>query len=814
MKTRTLLILIMLFCAAMGSVQSVRAATVTVTNTNDSGGGSLRQALADANDSDTIDFSVTGTIALTSGELLVNKSITISGPGAGQLSVNGNAVSRVFHISSGKTVAVSGLTITNGYANGSHGGGIYNDHATLTVNNSTISGNSAVYDGSNGGSGGGIANDGSCGSATLTINNSTISGNSDDYYGGGVYNDGSGGCARLTITNSTISDNYGPGVGSGIANIDGTLTLDNSTLSDNFYRGIANYGSSGNTTITNSTLSGNDGGIDNVDATLTVTNSTLSGNSNGGVLGGGIANQGGTVTVDNSTISGNEVSPIGGGIYNVGGTLTITNSTLSDNSAFSGGGIYNGGMLTIGSTILKTGASGENIFNASGTVTSLGYNLSSDNGGGVLTGPGDQMNTDPMLGPLQNNGGPTFTHELVTGSPAIDVSDPSFTPPPFYDQRGPGFYRVMNGRVDIGSFEVQSGPPPTGTPPHTPTPIPPCTTPTPTPSATPSCAPPPPNMVSWWPGDGDANDIQDSNNGTLIGDTAYASGFIGQEFVLDGNGDGVVIGTAPNLQLQDFTIEMWIKRASTTIATYGTDPAAVLFGYGEGGYALGIFNDGRLFLTRVGIDEIHTSAAITCTNYHHIAVTKSGSTVVFYINGVSYPVGAYTNTFSFDTPAAIGMRGDTADLSFLGSIDEVAVYDRALAGSEIEAVYSGGSTGKCRPPTPACAAQVQPPINADGSSIFNARRGVVPVKFRLTCDGHPTCDLSPATIAVTRTAGGVIGEINESVYSSQADSGSNFRVLECQYHYNLNSRALGVGTYRVDILINGQVIGSATFVLR
>src|SRR4029077_9673404 len=191
MKTRIVLILITLFCAAMGSVQSARAATITVTNTSNSGAGSLRQALTNANDGDTIDFSVTtpATITLTSGELLVNKSVTISGPGAGQLSVDGNFASTVFHISPGKTVTISGLTITNGYASGSHGGGIYNDHATLTVNNSTLSGNSTAS------SGGGIANDGSCGSATLTINNSTISGNSDDYYGGGVYNDGSGGCA-------------------------------------------------------------------------------------------------------------------------------------------------------------------------------------------------------------------------------------------------------------------------------------------------------------------------------------------------------------------------------------------------------------------------------------------------------------------------------------------------------------------------------------------------------------------------------------------------------------------------------------------
>ena len=88
-------------------------------------------------------------------------------------------------------------------------------------------------------------------------------------------------------------------------------------------------------------------------------------------------------------------------------TVTVTNSTLSGNSAGSGGGIYNARRhtaLTIGDTILKAGASGGNIYNVSGTVSSLGYNLSSDDGGGFLTNPTDQINTDPMLGPLQDNG--------------------------------------------------------------------------------------------------------------------------------------------------------------------------------------------------------------------------------------------------------------------------------------------------------------------------------------------------------------------------------------------------------------------------
>ena len=123
---------------------SVHADVITVTNTNDSGPGSLRQALADANGGDTIYFAVTGTIGLTSGELLVVNNVnvlTISGPGAENLAVNGNAKSRVFHVTGG-SVTISGLTITNGHASGifpnDSGGGIYNDHSTLTLKNCVI----------------------------------------------------------------------------------------------------------------------------------------------------------------------------------------------------------------------------------------------------------------------------------------------------------------------------------------------------------------------------------------------------------------------------------------------------------------------------------------------------------------------------------------------------------------------------------------------------------------------------------------------------------------------------------------------------
>ena len=178
------------------------------------------------------------------------------------------------------------------------------------------------------------------------------------------------------------------------------------------------------------------------------------------------------MTITNSTLSGNSAGFSGGGILSVASNgsstnthaiLTITNSTLSGNSATNGGGILNahGGpgsaTLTIDDTVLNAGATGANIFNSDGTVISHGYNLSSDDASAFLNQTGDQNSTAPMLGPLQNNGGPTFTHALLTGSPAIDMgTNPNFL---LYDQRGPGFDRVVNGRTDIGAFEVQTLPP-------------------------------------------------------------------------------------------------------------------------------------------------------------------------------------------------------------------------------------------------------------------------------------------------------------------------------------------------------------------
>src|SRR5438132_2256262 len=247
------------------------ATTITVTNTNDSGPGSLRNALAIANDGDRIDATgVSGTILLTSGELQVTRNVTINGPGAATLAVNGNAMFRVFYIAGSPltngNVVISGLTITNGLGSGADGidggGGIGNNDmvGTVTLNHCTVSNNAVGCCNS----AGGISNYGN-----LTISNSIITGNSAQVYdGGGIYNHGA-----LTVTNSTITSNSASRSGGGIITTS-SLTVDNCIISNNsavngFGRGIDDeYEASVVATVTNSTISGNSsndggGGIQN-----------------------------------------------------------------------------------------------------------------------------------------------------------------------------------------------------------------------------------------------------------------------------------------------------------------------------------------------------------------------------------------------------------------------------------------------------------------------------------------------------------------------------------------------------------------------
>jgi predicted outer membrane repeat protein len=306
--------------------------------------------------------------------LTVNFSLKLIGAGASTTIVDGGGVNIVVYLSNSSThVALSNLTIRNGYA--PLGGGILNDSATMTINNSNISGNIAEDPSDDYPAGGGIATFG-----TLTINNSAVS------------------------RNRTI--NGYDGSGDGIYN-GGTLTINDSTLTENSGSNSYTYG----------------GAIYNSGGTLVINRSTLNGNDAPNGCGGGIDNEQGTLTINNSTLSGNSASDdaAGGGICNESsGTVSINNTTLSGNSAAYGGGISSVGTVTLQNSIV---ASPKGVSNCAGTMTSNGYNLSSDNTCN-FNNTGDLNNTKPLLGRLQHNGGQTQTRALLTGSPAIDAGNP------------------------------------------------------------------------------------------------------------------------------------------------------------------------------------------------------------------------------------------------------------------------------------------------------------------------------------------------------------------------------------------------------
>jgi CSLREA domain-containing protein len=350
--------------------------SVVVTNSGDTGAGSLRSVIAAACGGSTITFAdnVRGAISLTSGELVLNKNMTINGPGANLLTVQRSSAAstnfRVFHMNGSTRNAISGLTIANGNASANLGGGISNDNGTLTLTNVMITGNTADI-------------------------------------GAGLYN-----------------------------------------------------GRTAN--VVGSTFYGN----------------TVSGN-NLGDGGGGIYSAGGTLTVTNSTISGNTAHAPGGGdrgagILNNLGTVTLNSCTITNNSADSGGGVMNSnnGTISAHNTIiaLNTSPNGPD-FN--GALTFNRYNLLGNDAQTTRLGEttDDHVGTpasaiDPLLGPLQDNGGPTLTHALQPGSPALDQGSAdatSLTSAITTDQRGlprpsddlsipnPSF----GDGSDIGAFELQ-----------------------------------------------------------------------------------------------------------------------------------------------------------------------------------------------------------------------------------------------------------------------------------------------------------------------------------------------------------------------
>jgi len=368
---------------------------------------------------------------------------------------NVNGEPDTINLAAGGTYILNAVDNTN---NGPNGLPSINSSITINGNGATIQRNSAggtpnlrIFH---------VAATGNVSMSGMTIRNGNVTGIGD---GGGIYNN----FGNVTLTNCTISSNEADS-GGGIYNDEGAVTMTSCTVSDNYadQYGGGIYNHDGPMTMTNCTVRNNEvywegGGIFN-EGTLEMTNCTVSEND-ANEEGGGIHNNVGPLTMTNCTVSGNTATEDGGGIYNyIGGSVTLTNCTVSGNTATEdGGGIYNadvGDNLTLTCTIVYGNTAMVDGPNIEGDYTDAGDNI-------VDEPPGSAPN--PLLGPLQNNGGPTETHALMTGSPAIDacvdctvyINQRTNGQQLVTDQRG--YKRPVDGDYDgvaycdVGAYEKQ-----------------------------------------------------------------------------------------------------------------------------------------------------------------------------------------------------------------------------------------------------------------------------------------------------------------------------------------------------------------------
>ena len=399
MRTKHLVILLIILALTLPASPAQAAGVVSVCDESH-----LKTALTGGG---TVTFSCSGTITLTTS-IIISANTTIDGSGQA-VTISGNNAVRVFVVSQGVNLELDGLTIANGKSQGGYGGGIFHDGNTLVVNKCTFSGNRADAGGA------GIYNL----VGQVTVNNSIFSTNSSSQFGGAISNE-----RTLTVNNTTFSGNSAGFVGGAIYN-NGSMSVSNSTFSGN------SAGTNGGGAIFSTDMA-------------TVNSSTFSGNTSSG-NGGGIYHSG-SLTVSNSTFSGNHAGNFGGAIA-VDETLTIVNSTISGNSASSaGGGIMDFyGPVLMQNTIVANNTAGGNCV---GFITDGGGNLSYPD----KSCPG--VNANPLLGPLQNNGGPTQTMALGTGSPAINAAvDAICAASPVNNRDQRGAIRPYGAHCDIGAVE-------------------------------------------------------------------------------------------------------------------------------------------------------------------------------------------------------------------------------------------------------------------------------------------------------------------------------------------------------------------------
>lgn len=328
----------------------------------------------------------------------------------------------------------------------------------------------------------------------------------------------------------------------------------------------------------------------------------------------------------------------------------------------------------------------------------------------------------------------------------------------------------------------------------------------------PPCLNAPSNMVSWWRGEGGAADEVSGNHGVLSNGVSFAAVRAGQGFGFNGGGAVVQLGNPPNLQLQDLTIEAWIRRASTSAVSLNGDGNGYLFGYDNGGYALYLTTNGVLTLNKFGVTTISAGAAVTDTNLHHLAVTKSGSVVVFYVDGLAYPASSYNPGFTFAGTASLGGIG--TNYSFLGAIDELAVYSRALSAPEVLGIYNAAASGKC------IAASYPPffvtqPANQSvlvgSSAVFSSMAaGTPPLAYQWSFNSLPMGGATNASLTLSNVQAAQAGTYSVSVTNAGGALGSSNATLAITYPpasvrvANTNVTAGNPVTVSVTLAANGN----------
>jgi len=397
--------------------------TIVVTNCDDSGPGSLREAYFNAVDQEIIDLSelTCSTISLTTGALTDSPSaagVVLFGPGKYDLTIDGGNSNRVIVHNGSRYLQLIGLSVTGGSYTGPYGGGCIYSYSGVFAAYANISACSLSSSGADHAFGGAIYAKGNVVAQNVRITGSTAHAAASDSAGGAIW---AGGSANVII--STISGNSVSGDGSHYARGGGLFALADAQIR---YSAFA-----GNTADTG-----------------------------GGIFLAGAATD--TMVVGNSTISGNHARGAGGGLYSKYRPLQLSSSTITANTAVfdSGAGAYLASDTDIQSTIIS-GNTSQNGSQASDLGGDARITITGANNlivASTLPVPPDTIAADPMLGPLQDNGGFSVTHALLPGSPAIDHGNDVFGA--IFDQRGFddtttqfGYERLVGAGPDIGAFE-------------------------------------------------------------------------------------------------------------------------------------------------------------------------------------------------------------------------------------------------------------------------------------------------------------------------------------------------------------------------